>query len=110
MTAAPQDTGLLPVLDDYAEAGFTASLTATGDGVACSHCRSVSDPADLLVQRVRRLEGASDPADMLVVVGATCRGCGLDGTLVLGFGPDSDPVHGDVLVDLDIPGEARPEP
>jgi hypothetical protein len=110
MTAAPQDTGLLPVLDDYAEAGFTASLTATGDGVACSHCRSVSDPADLLVQRVRRLEGASDPADMLVVVGATCRGCGLDGTLVLGFGPDADPVHGDVLVDLGIPGEARPEP
>jgi hypothetical protein len=110
MTAAPQDTGLLSVLDDYAEAGFTASLTATDGGVACSHCRSVSDPADLLVQRIRRLEGASDPADMLVVVGATCRGCGLDGTLVLGFGPGADPVHSDVLVDLDIPGEARPGP
>jgi hypothetical protein len=47
---------------------------------------------------------------MLVVVGATCRGCGLDGTLVLGFGPDADPVDSDVLADLDIPGEARPEP
>jgi hypothetical protein len=110
VTAVPQDTGLLPVLDDFAEAGFTASLTATADGVACGHCRSVSHPGDLLVQRISRLEGASDPADMLVVVGATCRGCGLDGTLVLGFGPDADPVDSDVLADLDIPGEARPEP
>ncbi|HET6949455.1 MAG TPA: hypothetical protein VFI47_03710 [Acidimicrobiales bacterium] len=103
MTASPEDTGLLPVLRDFAAAGFTADLMATEGGVFCAVCRSVSAPEDLLVHWVRRLEGASDPADMLAVVGATCRGCGSDGTLVLGFGPDADPAEADVLGALALP-------
>ena len=40
---------------------------------------------------------------MLAVVGATCPGCHLDGTLLLGFGPDTDPAHSDVLAGLEVP-------
>ncbi len=109
----PEDTSLAAVLDDFDEAGFSATLMATDGGVLCATCRSIVDPRDLLVQRLRRLEGASDPADMLAVVGATCPGCHLDGTLLLGYGPDMDPVHADVLARLvlpDVPDAVGPSP
>jgi len=99
----PEDTSLAAVLEDFDEAGFSATLVATERGVLCATCRSIVDPGDLLVQRLRRLEGASDPSDMLAVVGATCPGCHLDGTLLLGFGPDMDPAHADVLAGLELP-------
>ena len=99
----PEDTSLAKVLDDFDEAGFSAILMATEGGVLCSACRSIVEPGDLLVQRLRRLEGASDPADMLAVVGATCPGCHLDGTLLLGYGSDIDPLHVDVLAGLELP-------
>ena len=99
----PEDISLAKVLDDFDQAGFSAVLMATEDGVLCATCRSVVAPGDLLVQRLRRLEGASDPADMLAVVGATCPGCHLDGTLLLGYGPEVDPTHADVLAALELP-------
>ncbi|HEY7071744.1 MAG TPA: hypothetical protein VH479_16590 [Acidimicrobiales bacterium] len=99
----PEDTSLAAVLEDFDDAGFSAILMATDGGVLCAVCRSVVEPADLLVQRLRRLEGASDPSDMLAVVGATCPGCHLDGTLLLSYGPDSDAAHADVLAGLDVP-------
>jgi hypothetical protein len=102
----PEDTGLAAVLDDFDEAGFSGTLMATEGGVTCATCRSIVEPGDLLVQRLRRLEGASDPADMLAVVGATCPGCHLDGTLLLGYGPDMDPAHAEVLAGLKLPDAA----
>ena len=109
----PEDTSLGAVLADFDNAGFSAILMATDGGVLCAACRSIVDPGDLLIQRLRRLEGASDPADMLAVVGATCPGCHLDGTLLLGYGPDMDPVHADVLGALvlpDVAGAVGPSP
>jgi hypothetical protein len=99
----PEDTSLAAILDDFDEAGFSATLMATDAGVLCTTCRSIVDPGDLLVQRMRRLEGASDPSDMLAVVGATCPGCHLDGTLLLGYGPDTDPAHAGALAALTVP-------
>jgi len=99
----PEDTSLGAVLADFDSAGFSAILMATDGGVLCAACRSIVDPGDLLIQRLRRLEGASDPADMLAVVGATCPGCHLDGTLLLSYGPDTDAMHADVLAGLDLP-------
>jgi hypothetical protein len=101
--ALPEDAGLRPVLDDFHAAGFTTDLTATDGGVACSTCRSVSPACELLVHRIRRLEGTSDPADMLAVVGATCPGCHCDGTLVLAYGPAGDLADADVLAGLAVP-------
>ena len=98
---------LAAALRELAADGFDGDLRAADPGVVCGTCRSVLRPADLLVHRLRRLEGASDPDDLLVVVGATCRGCGTDGALVLGYGPGADPDHASVLVGLDVP-EAVP--
>ena len=98
---------LAGALRDLAADGFAGDLWLADPGVVCGTCRSVLRPADLLVHRLRRLEGASDPDDLLVVVGATCPGCGTDGALVLGYGPGADPDHAAVLAALDLP-EAVP--
>lgn len=90
------------------DAGFSGDLHRSGDDVVCGTCQSVLRPADLLVHRLRRLEGPSDPADMLAVVAATCRGCGTDGALVLGFGPSADPDDGAVLAALAVPPDLPP--
>ncbi len=98
---------LAGVLRELGAEGFTGDLRPAGPHVVCGTCRSVLRPGDLLVHRLRRLEGASDPDDLLVVVGATCRGCGTDGALVLGYGPGADPDHAAVLAGLAVP-EAVP--
>jgi hypothetical protein len=99
----PDDESLASVLAGLRDGGFGGDLRRSGSGVVCGTCQSVLRPDELLVHRLRRLEGASDPADMLAVVAATCRGCGTDGALVLGFGPTADPDDGAVLALLDIP-------
>jgi hypothetical protein len=104
---SPEGEGLGAVLRDFQREGFVGNLRVAGPDVACGTCGSVLRPADLLVHRLRRLEGASDPDDMLAVVGASCRGCGTDGTLVLGYGPAADPLDAAVLAGLVIP-EAVP--
>ena len=93
----PEDVGLGVVLDDFRAAGFITDLSATDDGVACGTCRSVAPACELLVHRVRRLEGASDPADMLAVVGLACPHCLAQGTAVLGYGPEAAAVDAEVL-------------
>jgi hypothetical protein len=104
---SPEGEGLGAVLRDLQREGFVGNLRVAGVDVVCGTCGSVLRPADLLVHRLRRLEGASDPDDMLAVVGASCRGCGTDGTLVLGYGPAGDPDDGAVLAGLELP-EALP--
>ncbi len=104
----PDDESLASVLDGLRDSGFGGDLRRSGSDVVCGTCQSVLRPDDLLVHRLRRLEGASDPADMLAVVAATCRGCGTDGALVLGFGPSADPDDGAVLASLDVPPDMPP--
>jgi hypothetical protein len=104
----PDDESLASVLAGLQNGGFGGNLRRSGSDVVCGTCQSVLRPDELLVHRLRRLEGASDPADMLAVVAATCPGCGTDGTLVLGFGPSADPDDGALLVALDVPPDLPP--
>jgi hypothetical protein len=105
VAAEPSDDCLVAVLAAMSREGFRGDLRAREGRVVCSTCQSVLAPHDLLVHRLHRLEGASDPADMLAVVGATCRGCGTDGALVLGYGPRAGVDDAMVLARLDIPDE-----
>lgn len=79
---------LVDVLTDYEGRGFTGQLRARLGGVVeCDACNTECDAAALKVRSYERLEGASDPADMMLVVAASCPGCGERGTLVLTYGP-----------------------
>jgi hypothetical protein len=99
----PSDnTTLVDVLAKYQAAGFTTQFGVTADArVRCFHCGHVSEPSAVELVSLRRLEGASDPADMLAVVALRCPSCHSAGVLALGYGPDSAPEDGEVLLHLD---------
>jgi hypothetical protein len=108
---APSDnTTLLDVLSRYEQAGFTGQFGAEPGGlVHCYSCGRVLDPQRVELVSLRRLEGASDPDDMLAVAAMRCTECGARGTAVLGYGPDSAPEDGELLLRLeDQRGSERP--
>jgi len=116
--SVPEDEGstLMEVLAAYGDAGFTGSFSVTDDAqLQCDSCQAVSAPADVRMDSMRRLEGASDPADMLAVVALTCPSCGAQGTTSLGFGPAASAEDSDVFgalrdrrADDGMPGHSAP--
>jgi hypothetical protein len=98
ITPSPSDnTTLTAVLAGYAAAGFDGEFTIDGDGVRCLSCDTVSDPSRLVLESLRRLEGASDPADMAAVLALTCPSCGRRGTLVVRFGPEASAAEAQLM-------------
>ena len=85
----PSDnTTLLAVLAAMEGRGFPGHLTVTDDGrVRCDACAADADPADVGIEELRRLEGASDPDDMMTVSAVVCPACASRGTIVVSFGP-----------------------
>ena len=82
-------------------AGFNGQFAAEeGALVRCFACRSTSPARDVEVELIRRVEGASDPADMEAVAAIHCPRCGIAGTLVLRYGPESTIEDDEVLRDL----------
>jgi hypothetical protein len=100
------DTTLREVLAGLAADGWSDQLwvvEAPDDEpteVACGSCHCRVAPAEVVVDSVRRLEGASDPDDMLAVLAATCPCCGAKGALVLRYGPEAGVHDAEVLVHL----------
>jgi hypothetical protein len=108
---APSDnTTLLDVLARYETAGFTGQFGARPGGlVRCYTCGRDHRPDHVELVSLRRLEGASDPDDMLGVAALRCPACATRGTAVLGYGPDSAPEDGELLLSLeDLRGTESP--
>jgi hypothetical protein len=102
MDRSPTDRTLMEVLGELSEQGFTQDMFGTAEAmVRCGSCHADTAPADLELDRLMRLEGASDPADMAAVLGLTCRHCGARGTAVVRFGPEADRQDDEVLAALD---------
>ena len=96
---------LTEVLSSFERDGFTGQFAAAPDGrVRCYSCREVRPADELVVEALRRLEGASDPADMLAVAATICPACHAKGTLILNYGPEATPEDSEVLVALESPG------
>ena len=86
--------------------GYKGQMAARpGATVLCMSCHQESDAAEMQVDALERMEGASDPADMLAVIALVCPVCRANGTLVVGFGPDATLDDSEVLAALgDIDG------
>jgi hypothetical protein len=95
---------LLSVLDAFARLGFTGQFDTPAGAIRCLQCRQETPAADVDLEELRRLEGASDPADMLAVAALRCPHCGAQGTLVLNYGPEATPEDAEVLGALPEPG------
>ena len=94
----PVDRTLLSVLEELRVAGFDRDMFVTADAqIRCGSCHHVAEPAELDLDAIRRLEGASDPSDEAAVLALTCRICGARGTAVVRFGPEAGPQDDAVL-------------
>ncbi|MGE3621126.1 MAG: hypothetical protein AB7L84_11760 [Acidimicrobiia bacterium] len=89
------------VLHDFERDGFADDVAL--DEAGSFHwrpCGHVAAPADTVVERFHRLEGASDPADMTIVLGLRCPTCGRRGVTVLAYGENAGPLESDALARL----------
>lgn len=83
--------------------GYTEQFVVRDDGdVDCGHCGQALNPAAILVDHFRRLEGASDAADLAMSAWVECPVCGARGVLTLGYGPNSSESEGRVLDNLSL--------
>jgi hypothetical protein len=100
--STPSDATLVTVLGTLAEAGYTADFFVTADAlVRCGRCHRDVAPAEMRLEGLRRLEGASDPADMAAVLAVACTHCGAKGTAVVRYGPEAEPQDEAVLLAVD---------
>lgn len=94
--------------NELAERGWSCQATPLEGGlVRCERCGKETAAAELQVDSLHRVEGASDPDDMAAVVAVTCPSCSAQGALVLTYGPEASSADADVLLALPDPPEPR---
>ena len=94
----------MEVTGDLAERGWTCQSTPVeGGSVRCESCGESAPAAEVQVDSLYRVEGASDPDDMAAVVAVTCPRCAAKGALVLKYGPEASGAAADVLLALPDP-------
>jgi hypothetical protein len=88
---APSDnTTMTDVIASFEADGFTGVLEIGDDGcVVCLACGGSTDPSDVPLFAIRRLEGASDPADMAAVMTSRCPHCSTPSVIVARYGPEA---------------------
>jgi hypothetical protein len=97
----PDDETIDEVMAELEADGYDGQMAArSGARIVCFACRQESPADEFHVHALHRIEGVSDPADMMAVAALTCPGCGKQGTVVLGYGPEADPDDADALVCL----------
>jgi hypothetical protein len=106
----PSDnTTLTEVLERYDASGYRGQFGVTDEiDVRCFTCRNTMPPNEVELVSLRRMEGASDPDDMLAIAAMRCPRCGAQGTITLGYGPDSAAEEAELLLRLeDLRGSAE---
>jgi hypothetical protein len=102
------ERSLLGILASFRDEGFTFDFHARPGGIVeCGECHAPHRADALELHHLERLEGDSDPSEMLAVCAVVCPTCGIRGTLVLTFGPESTREDDEVLERLD--DARRPE-
>jgi hypothetical protein len=96
------ERSLLGILASFHDDGFTYDFFTRDAGmVECGQCHVPHRADTLELHQLERLEGDSDPSEMLAVCAVSCPNCGIRGTLVLTFGPESTRQDDEVLELLD---------
>ena len=97
----PDARTLSEILAAYELEGYRGQMASRPAGrILCVSCHMESDAEEMELDAIQRVEGVSDPADMLAVAALICPVCNTQGTLVLSYGPESDPDDAEVLARL----------
>jgi hypothetical protein len=79
------------------------AIPLEGGVVRCATCNTETPGAELTIDALYRLDGASDPDDMAAVIALKCPSCGVGASLVLAYGPNASAEDMDVLIALPDP-------
>lgn len=102
---------LREILAMYEADGFTAQLgVRPGGRIVCFNCRHEAPAEKYELVSLARTEGASDPDDMLAIAALRCPDCGIAGTLIMNYGPESSEDDVDVLRALETVNKDRENP
>ena len=94
-------TTILNALDMLGGKGFQGSFRVKSPHeVQCLRCRRTNHAKDVHLEHLVRVEGVSDPDDEEAVLGLECPDCNLQGVLILTFGVNAPPEHGEILARL----------
>ena len=89
----------------YEERGYKGQFGAReGGAIKCFGCGTSNDASSVIMDSMRRIEGASDPDDMSMIAAVQCPQCGERGTLTVMYGPMASPEDNEALRRL---GDAR---
>jgi hypothetical protein len=92
------ERSLTGILGAFGDEGYRSGFRPRVDGnVECEECRHSHPPEHLNLKGLERLEGSSDPDEMLAVCAIECPECGVRGTLILTYGPETTHEDGEVL-------------
>jgi hypothetical protein len=92
------ERSLLGILATFRDEGFTYDFRSLPGGIVeCGQCHVPHRADALTLHHLERLEGDSDPSEMLAVCAVACPACGIKGTLVLTFGPESTREDDEIL-------------
>lgn len=106
---AATDESAVPVLQEFADAGWSINHIVRSDGdVECGECGESSSADRWTVEAQHRIEGASDPDDLQLVAGMLCPECEAKGSIIIGYGPNASDNDGDVLLGLDLDDVSDP--
>ena len=86
---APSDnTTIVGLLAQFREDGYGGDfMVQSGPSLRCRECDHEIPVAELELDAMRRVEGASDPDDMGAVLAVSCPSCGTKGTALVSYGP-----------------------
>ncbi len=91
-----------------ASEGYTEIFVYTNEGLKSTSNQEVFKAADLKIVKHYRYEGTTDPADMTIIY-AIQTNTGLKGTVVTGYGPNSEPGIAEFFTYVEeLPNENNP--
>lgn len=97
VTAREGITGGMTISDalrEFEGRGYRERFSVREGGlVECGRCGAEIAPAEVRMESMRRMEGASDPADMVIIGALVCPRCDAHGTATLQYGPMAPPEH-----------------
>src|SRR5262245_58454782 len=91
---------LTAATDRFVREGFRANFHLRDGKIISAACPTPHDPADMVVEDVRRFEGATDPDDESAIFALRCTQHGTRGTLATSYGPAADAADQDVIHQL----------
>ena len=101
-------TTITDITRQLLEKGFTEDFIMSNDDLKAKSTGDLFKPSEVQIVKHYREEGTTDPADMSIVYAVETSN-GIKGTIVVGYGPNSDTPFSDFMQKVEeLPNQNNP--